>query len=56
MERTVKPLLKDIIMAQNKKIKYTKMTAEALADLINEKMKTLDYTVIENVSIPSKMK
>jgi uncharacterized protein YjbI with pentapeptide repeats len=32
------------------------MTAEALADLINEKMKTNDSIVIENVLIPSKIK
>jgi hypothetical protein len=43
-------------MAQNKKIKYTKMTAKALANLINEKKKTNDSIVIENVLIPSKIK
>lgn len=45
-------------MAQNKnkKIKYTTMTAKALAEKINEELKTNDSIVIENVLIPSKMK
>ena len=44
-------------MAQNKnkKIKYTTMTAKALAEKINEELKTNDSIVIENVLIPSKM-
>lgn len=42
-------------MAQNKKIKYTTMTAKALSELINEKLKTMDSIVIENVLVPSKM-
>lgn len=42
-------------MAQNKKIKYTTMTAKALAEKINEELKTYDSIVIENVLIPSKM-
>lgn len=42
-------------MAQNKKIKYTTMTAMALAKKINEELKTKDTVVIENVLIPSKM-
>ena len=52
----VKLFQKDIIMAQNKKIKYTTMTAKALAEKINEELKTKDSIVIENVLIPSKMK
>lgn len=43
-------------MAQNKKIKYTKMTAKALAECINEQLKTENTAIIENVLIPSKMK
>ena len=43
-------------MAQNKKIKYTTMTAKALAEKINEELKTKDSIVIENVLVPSKMK
>ena len=43
-------------MAQNKKIKYTTMTAKALAEKINEELKTKDSIVIENVLLPSKMK
>ena len=43
-------------MAQNKKIKYTTMTAKALASKIEEELKTKDSIVIENVLIPSKMK
>lgn len=44
-------------MAQNKnkKIKYTTMTAKALAKKINEELKTKDTVVIDNVLIPSKM-
>ena len=42
-------------MAQDKKIKYTTMTAMALAKKINEELKTKDTVVIENVLIPSKM-
>ena len=42
-------------MAQHKKIKYTTMTAKALAKKINEELKTKDTVVIENVLIPSKM-
>lgn len=42
-------------MAQDKKIKYTTMTAKALAEKINEELKTKDTVVIENVLIPSKM-
>ena len=42
-------------MAQNKKIKYTTMTAKALAEMINEKLKTMDSIVIENVLVPSKV-
>ena len=42
-------------MAQNKKIKYTTMTAMALAEKINEELKTKNTVVIENVMIPSKM-
>lgn len=43
-------------MAQNKKIKYTTMTAKALAEMITEKLKTTDDVTIENVLLPSKMK
>lgn len=43
-------------MAQNKKIKLTTMTAKALAEKINEELKTMDSIVIENVLLPSKMK
>ena len=43
-------------MAQNKKIKYTTMTAQALAEKIEEKLKTNDSIVIENVMVPSKIK
>lgn len=43
-------------MAQNKKIKYITMTAKALAEMIGEKLKTMDSIVIENVLIPSKVK
>lgn len=45
-------------MAQNKnkKIKYTTMTAKALAEKIEEELKTKDSIVIENVMVPSKMK
>lgn len=43
-------------MAQNKKIKYTAMTAKALAKKIEEELKTKDHVEIENVLIPSKMK
>ena len=42
-------------MAQNKKIKYTTMTAKALAEMIGEKLKTMDSIVIKNVLVPSKM-
>lgn len=42
-------------MAQNKKIKYTTMTANALAEMIGEKLKTMDSIVIENVQVPSKI-
>ena len=42
-------------MAQNKKIKYTTMTAKALAGKIEEELKTKDSVVIENVLVPSKM-
>jgi len=42
-------------MAQNKKIKYTKMTSKALAEMINEELKTKNSIVIENVLVPSKM-
>lgn len=42
-------------MAQNKKIKYTTMTANALAEMIGEKLKTMDSIVIENVIVPSKI-
>ena len=43
-------------MAQNKKIKYTTMTAKALAEKIEEELKTKDSIVIENVMVPSKIK
>ena len=43
-------------MAQNKKIKYTTMTAKALAEMISEKLKTNDSIIIENVLVPSKVK
>ena len=43
-------------MAQNEKITYTTMQANVLAELINEKLKTADRVVIENVMIPSRMK
>jgi len=43
-------------MAQNKKIKYITMTAKALANLIEEKLKTMDSIVIENILVPSKIK
>ena len=42
-------------MAQNKKIKYTTMTAKALAKKIEKELKTKDSIVIENVIVPSKM-
>lgn len=42
-------------MAQNKKIKYTIMTAKALAEKIEEELKTKDSIVIENVIVPSKV-
>ena len=42
-------------MAQNKKIKYTTMTAKALVKKIEEELKTKDSIVIENVLVPSKM-
>lgn len=42
-------------MAQNKKIKYTTMTAKALAEKIEEELKTKDSIVIENVLVPSKV-
>lgn len=42
-------------MAQNKKIKYTTMTAKALAKKIEKELKTKDSIVIENVLVPSKM-
>lgn len=42
-------------MAQNKKIKYTTMTAKALAKNIEKELKTKDSIVIENVQVPSKM-
>lgn len=42
-------------MAKNKKIKYTTMTAKALAEKIEEELKTKDSIVIENVLVPSKM-
>lgn len=43
-------------MAKNKKIKYTTMTAKALAEKIEEELKTKDSIVIENVMVPSKIK
>ena len=43
-------------MAQNKKIKYTTMTAKKLAEMISEKLKTNDSIVIENILVPSKIK
>lgn len=42
-------------MAQNKKIKYTTMTAKALAEKIEEELKTKNSIVIENVMVPSKI-
>lgn len=42
-------------MAKNKNIKYTTMTANALAEKIEEELKTKDSIVIENVLVPSKM-
>ena len=42
-------------MAQNNKIKYTTMTAKALAKKIEKELKTKDSILIENVLVPSKM-